>query len=51
MSFLEKTADNFPLFNGKYVGIDRGIKQLAVTSDKRFFGGGQFKKFLVGINA
>ena len=30
--------------NGKFVGIDRGIKKLAVTSDKRFFGGGRVKQ-------
>jgi len=29
--------------NGKYVGIDRGIKKIAVVSDKRFFGGGRIK--------
>jgi len=29
--------------NGKYVGIDRGIKKLAVVSDNRFFGGGHTK--------
>jgi putative transposase len=40
---FEKTADNVQS-NGKYVGIDRGIKQLAVTSDNRFFGGGQVQK-------
>jgi len=30
--------------NGKFIGIDRGIKKLAVTSDKRFFGGEHVKK-------
>lgn len=29
---------------GKTVGIDRGIKKIAVTSDKRFFGGGHVKQ-------
>ena len=29
--------------NGKYIGIDRGIKKLAVVSDNRFFGGGHIK--------
>ncbi len=30
--------------NGKFIGVDRGIKKLAVTSDKRFFGGGRVKQ-------
>ncbi|KKK59536.1 hypothetical protein LCGC14_3033400, partial [marine sediment metagenome] len=30
--------------NEKFVGIDRGIKKLAVTSDKKFFGGGHVKQ-------
>jgi IS605 OrfB family transposase len=30
--------------NGKYVGIDRGIKKIAVVSDNRFFGGGRIKQ-------
>ena len=30
--------------NGKYVGIDRGIKKIAVISDNRFFGGGRIKQ-------
>ena len=29
---------------GKVVGIDRGIKKTAVTSENQFFGGGQIKK-------
>jgi len=33
-----------PIINGKFIGIDRGIKKLAVTSDKRFFGGGHIKQ-------
>ena len=35
---------NDPVPNGKFIGIDRGIKKLAVTSDKRFFGGGRVKQ-------
>jgi putative transposase len=30
--------------NNKYIGIDRGIKKLAVTSDNRFFLGGKTKQ-------
>jgi IS605 OrfB family transposase len=30
--------------SGKMVGIDRGIKKLAVVSDNRFFGGGKIKQ-------
>lgn len=33
-----------PEFTGKVVGIDRGIKKIAVTSENQFFGGGQIKK-------
>jgi len=40
---LEKEV-NDPVPNGKFVGVDRGIKKLAVTSDKRFFGGGHVKQ-------
>jgi IS605 OrfB family transposase len=29
---------------GKHLGIDRGIKKLAVTSDNIFYGGGQVRK-------
>jgi len=29
---------------GKVVGIDRGIKKIAVTSENQFFGGGQIKR-------
>ncbi len=29
---------------GKVVGIDRGIKKIAVTSENQFFGGGKIKK-------
>ena len=35
---------NDPVPNGKFIGIDRGIKKIAVTSDKRFFGGGKVKQ-------
>jgi putative transposase len=30
--------------NGQLVGIDRGVKRIAVTSDKRFFGGGRVRQ-------
>lgn len=33
-----------PESTGKVVGIDRGIKKIAVTSENQFFGGGQIKK-------
>jgi IS605 OrfB family transposase len=33
-----------PEFTGKVIGIDRGIKKLAVTSENKFFGGGKIKK-------
>ncbi|HBJ76111.1 MAG TPA: transposase [Syntrophaceae bacterium] len=33
-----------PESSGKVVGIDRGIKKIAVTSKNQFFGGGQIKK-------
>lgn len=33
-----------PKSTGKVVGIDRGIKKIAVTSENQFFGGGQIKK-------
>ncbi len=33
-----------PISNGKFIGVDRGIKKLAVTSDKRFFSGGHVKQ-------
>ena len=39
--FEREVDDIIP--NGKYVGIDRGIKKLAVVSDNRFFGGGRIK--------
>lgn len=31
--------------NGKIIGIDRGIKKLAVTSEGQFFGGGKVKQY------
>ena len=40
--FSKEIAD--PEFTGKVVGIDRGIKKIAVTSENQFFGGGQIKK-------
>lgn len=33
-----------PDLTGEVVGIDRGIKKIAVTSEKQFFGGGEIKK-------
>lgn len=33
-----------PEATGKVVGIDRGIKKIAVTSENQFFGGGHIKK-------
>jgi IS605 OrfB family transposase len=40
--FSKEVSD--PELTGKVVGIDRGIKKLAVTSENQFFGGGQVKK-------
>lgn len=40
---VEKEIDD-PISNGEFVGCDRGIKKIAVTSDKRFFGGGYVKR-------
>ena len=40
--FSKDIAD--PELTGKVVGIDRGIKKIAVTSENQFFGGGQIKK-------
>lgn len=40
---FEKTVENIKP-SGRFVGIDRGVKQLAVTSDNRFFGGGHVKR-------
>lgn len=33
-----------PVPTGKTLGIDRGVKQFAVTSDKRFYGSGHVRK-------
>ncbi len=40
---FEKPAELF-CSNGKFIGVDRGIQNIAVTSDKRFFGGGKVKR-------
>jgi IS605 OrfB family transposase len=40
--FSKDVSDPEP--TGKVVGIDRGIKKIAVTSKNQFFGGGQIKK-------
>lgn len=40
--FTKDVSD--PKLTGKVVGIDQGIKKLAVTSENQFFGGGQVKK-------
>jgi len=40
--FSRNIAD--PTLTDKVVGIDRGIKKIAVTSENQFFGGGQIKK-------
>jgi IS605 OrfB family transposase len=40
---FEKERED-PVPNGKFVGVDRGIRKLAVTSDKRFFGGGYVRQ-------
>jgi IS605 OrfB family transposase len=40
---VEKEIED-PISNGSFVGVDRGIKKLAVTSDLRFFGGGHVKQ-------
>jgi len=39
---MEKEIED-PVSNGTFVGVGRGIKKLAVTSDLRFFGGGLVK--------
>jgi IS605 OrfB family transposase len=40
---VEKEAeDAAPI--GQLIGVDRGVKKIAVTSDKRFFGGGQVRQ-------
>ena len=40
---FEKDFEDVPK-SGKYIGIDRGIKKIAVTSDNRFFGGGTTRR-------
>ena len=40
--FSKNVSD--PELSGKVVGIDRGIKKIAVTSENQFFGGGHIKK-------
>jgi len=40
---FEKDVEDLPK-SGHFVGIDRGIKKLAVTSDNRFFGGGNTRR-------
>jgi len=40
---FEKPAEPVVL-NNKFIGVDRGIKKITVTSDKRFFGGGKVKQ-------
>ena len=40
---FEKNIEETPS-NGTCIGIDRGIRKLAVTSDKRFFGGGHVRR-------
>lgn len=40
--FSKDIAD--PELTGKVVGVDQGIKKLAVTSENQFFSGGQVKK-------
>jgi len=40
--FEKEITDTIP--NGKLIGIDRGIKNIATTSDGRFFGGGLIKQ-------
>jgi IS605 OrfB family transposase len=45
--FDKETEDIIP--SGKVVGVDRGIKKIAVTSDGKFFGGGEIKKQVLKI--
>ena len=33
-----------PEFTGKVIGIDRGVRKIAVTSDNRFFNGGEIRR-------
>ena len=40
--FSKEVSD--PELSGNVVGVDRGIKKIAVTSENQFFGGGQVKR-------
>lgn len=42
ITFTKEITD--PGLTGRVVGIDRGIKKIAVTSENQFFGGGQIKR-------
>lgn len=44
LSIVFSREINDPELTNKIIGIDRGIKNIAVTSENRFFGGGQIKK-------
>jgi putative transposase len=44
LNIVFETEINDPVSNGKFIGIDRGINKIAVTSHKRFFGGGKVKQ-------
>jgi putative transposase len=41
---FEKSQDAPFEPNNKFIGVDRGINKIAVTSDKRFFGGSHVKR-------
>jgi putative transposase len=40
---FEKTTSDIEDISETFVGVDRGIRRIAVTSDKQFFGGGHVK--------
>lgn len=42
VTFEKETED--PISNNKFLGVDRGIRNIAVTSDKRFYGGNHVKR-------
>jgi len=42
---FEKDFEDIPK-SGRYIGIDRGIKKIAVISDGRFFGGGTVRRIV-----
>lgn len=44
ITFTKEIEDPKSLPNGKIIGVDRGLKKLAVTSDNQFFGGGKVKQ-------